>query len=574
MKAKNMAAIASIQTAPGATVFQLSEFDGNVDTTDGPEETSFSPKRTSHELRMLDAHDKQLDAISSMLKSGHDMSIPLEMHGSGTTNPVKLMWKMMATLKGMAVRPLHLSYRGIGSSSGIAEFVAGNSHFGCAEIPISQDNKVAISGDANNPAVVLQFPLVLGAMSAFHSVPAEYLNSADGLHLTPCVMAKIFSRQITHWNDPEIVALNPTASLPNKGIVMLHRKKGSSTTNFFTKYLHETTQNECPTAWTLGYGAALTSDADVAKYSTVTGRWAADQAVTEGGGGVVTCEGSGQMSSNLASIPFAIGYIDSGHGHADGLSEVKLRNADGNYLDSSEAGDDGVKAAAAAATFPPTSAGDFSGVNMLNRPGPNTWPIVAASYLFVKQDLRSLGETAVAVKAFLEYAMSTEKGYSSSKGGQNFAGDFSFTSLPDSLLTLNNAGIATLQLPEDSQPFQWEWSTDTTVGPQRNTLSCKRANYETFALDSQESSIEAVNDAMEQMAGQLDGAGQAAEQPAGGIAGADSDTVAVVALIIAIVSLLLNIVLLCGSKRGGGSAAACATPAERRYSTHDDGNKP
>ena len=48
----------------------------------------------------------------------------------------------MATLKGMAVRPLHMSYRAIGSSSGIKEFKAGNSHFGSAEIPLTDDDKI------------------------------------------------------------------------------------------------------------------------------------------------------------------------------------------------------------------------------------------------------------------------------------------------------------------------------------------------------------------------------------------------------------------------------------------------
>ena len=130
---------------------------------------------------------------------------------------------------------------------------------------------------------MLQLPLVLGAMSAFHSVPQEYLGTADGLHLTPCVLAKIFARDIDRWDDPEITAINPDANLPDQGIVMLHRRKGSSTTNFFTKYLHET----CPTAWTIGWG------------STVT--WEADQPPAGNSGGVISCEGSGQMASKLAT---------------------------------------------------------------------------------------------------------------------------------------------------------------------------------------------------------------------------------------------------------------------------------
>jgi ABC-type phosphate transport system substrate-binding protein len=162
-------------------------------------------------------------------------------------------------------------------------------------------------------------------MSAFHSVPESDLGGA-GLHLTPCVLAEIFSRQITMWNDAKILALNPSAFLPAQGIVMLHRNKGSSTTNFFTKYLSETTQADCPAAWTLGWGPALTTAADVTKYPNVTQTWEPDSAPSGTSGGVVTCQGSGNMASNLATIPYSIGYIDSGHGHDDGLSEIKLKN--------------------------------------------------------------------------------------------------------------------------------------------------------------------------------------------------------------------------------------------------------
>lgn len=97
--------------------------------------------------------------------------------------------------------------------------------------------------------------------------------------------------------------------------------------------------------------------------------------------------------------------------------------------------------------------------------------------------------SGAAVKAYMEYTMSTEKGYSSTKGGQRYAGDFKFTSLPTNLLAINNAGIASITLASDVTPFQWEWSTDTTIGPQRNTLSCKRSNYDTYGLSSQGSAL-------------------------------------------------------------------------------------
>lgn len=258
LRAQNLLAIDNIVATTGNDF----RWEYSTDKVNGALPQTFSIKRQTHVLRMIAEHEGKINAISgtsgsltkvqAFLKEGHATSVPLELHGSGTTNPSKMIWKMMATLKGMAIRPLHLSYRAIGSGTGIKEFKAGSSHFGCAEVPLTTADKQAISGDANNPAKVLQLPLVLGAMSSFHSVPGL------SLHLTPCVLAKIFSRQITTWDHSEIQAINPGVTLPSRGIIILHRKKGSSTTNFFTKYLHESTRTDCPTAWPLGWGMSLT----------------------------------------------------------------------------------------------------------------------------------------------------------------------------------------------------------------------------------------------------------------------------------------------------------------------------
>ena len=49
------------------------------------------------------------------------------------------------------------------------------------------------------------------------------------------------------------------------------------------------------------------------------------------------------MAAYLASEEYAIGYIDAGHGHDDGLAEVELENADGLFQSSLEAAERGGK---------------------------------------------------------------------------------------------------------------------------------------------------------------------------------------------------------------------------------------
>jgi phosphate transport system substrate-binding protein len=43
--------------------------------------------------------------------------------------------------------------------------------------------------------------------------------------------------KISKWNDPAIVAVNPGASLRDKGITVVHRSDGSGTTHVWTDYL-------------------------------------------------------------------------------------------------------------------------------------------------------------------------------------------------------------------------------------------------------------------------------------------------------------------------------------------------
>jgi phosphate transport system substrate-binding protein len=283
-------------------------------------------------------------------------------------------WELMAKMEQWAGQSVDLSYRGVGSSTGKKEYLAGKSSFGCAELAVSAAEKAAVPS-----RTVLHLPLVMGAMSAFHSIPKTYVGTS-GLELSPCLLAKIFSRKITMWNDAALregETINLGLKNVNQPIVVFHRHKGSSTTNFFTKYLHESTRKACPTAWTIGWGGALTTAADVAKYSTVTGTW--DPSGTCDATGAKCVQGSGGMSKGLKDTPYAIGYIDSGHGLSDGHSEVKLKNLAGKYLDSAMAGQNGVMAAVTAATAAgnmPTSAsaGGWENVNLINQAGANTWP--------------------------------------------------------------------------------------------------------------------------------------------------------------------------------------------------------
>ena len=49
----------------------------------------------------------------------------LSLSGSGTTNPSKLLWRVFNTIEDQAGSPIRVTYRAVGSGTGIKEFVGG-----------------------------------------------------------------------------------------------------------------------------------------------------------------------------------------------------------------------------------------------------------------------------------------------------------------------------------------------------------------------------------------------------------------------------------------------------------------
>lgn len=121
-----------------------------------------------------------------------------------------------------------VSYAAVGSSAGIASFNAGRVNFGASDVPMTAAQQAAARG---GPSV--QVPVALGAAVVVYHL---LLPGGDRLHLTGPVVARIFLGQITRWDDPAIVALNPHAELPSDQINVVHRSDGSGTT-YFSDYL-------------------------------------------------------------------------------------------------------------------------------------------------------------------------------------------------------------------------------------------------------------------------------------------------------------------------------------------------
>src|SRR5258707_5481819 len=119
-----------------------------------------------------------------------------------------------------------LNYQSIGSGGGIKQIEAKTVTFGASDAPLK--------GEELEKFGLVQFPMVMGGIVPVVNIPGV---KPGELVLDGPTLAKIFMGEITAWNDPAIVKLNPKAKLPSDAIAVVYRSDGSGTTFNFTDYL-------------------------------------------------------------------------------------------------------------------------------------------------------------------------------------------------------------------------------------------------------------------------------------------------------------------------------------------------
>ncbi len=282
--------------------------------------------------------------------------------GAGATFPAPL-YQVWFEQYGALYPNIKIDYQAIGSGGGIKNITEGTVDFGASDAAMKDEEIAALPAGTQ----ILHIPTALGAVVVIFNVPGLTDLKIDGP-----VTSAIFLGTITNWNDPAVAALNPGTTLPDLGIVVVHRSDGSGTTNAFTSYLAAVSDD-----WKNGPGIGK----DV-KWPTGIG--------SKGNDGVAT---------TVKQTPGAIGYVELQYATQAGLSSASLKNADGNFVQGSTAG---VTAAAeaAAADFP----ADFRQAPIINGAGADTYPIAAYTYLLIYVDQQDQAK-GQALTAFTYWAL-------------------------------------------------------------------------------------------------------------------------------------------------------------------------
>lgn len=404
-----------------------------------------------------------LGALSAAAQDG-----PIGISGSGTTNPSKCFWRIMSKFEEQMKLPAHLSYRAVGSGTGQKEFlgkaidVGGTetdtlkayNDFGSGDIPISKDDRTAWF---EKGIEFVQLPFVLSAVSFFHNIPGVP-SGAQGLNMTACLLARVFSADITTWDHPDILGINEGLDVAADYPIFVGRRVlGSSSTYSITHYLNA----QCP------------QDVENPK------GWPYDQTASEVTWAEATnpCDGSSAMTKCIVDNPGAIGYIDAAHGHEEGLNEIRIKNGDGNFLNSKEAGKAGVQKAAEDLSKVPASAdGDFSNVAYYNEPGATTWPISLVSYVYLRKDLSFITNPArrTLLKAFAAALFDPDYIGLCDRYGQ--------IPVPTELKELSLEGLKMVDEGGTGPVWIFEKSTLPGIGQGDYVISKKRKNYANYEV--------------------------------------------------------------------------------------------
>jgi phosphate transport system substrate-binding protein len=207
---------------------------------------------------------------------------------------------------------------------------------------------------------------VLGAVVATYNLPGS-----PKLSFTGEVLADIFLGKITRWNDDRIKALNPSTTLPNQPIIVVHRSDGSGTTYIWVDYLSKVSPE-----W----------DQKVGRGTSVS--WPV------GLGG----KGNEGVAGQVKLAPGSLGYVELAYAVTNKLPAASIRNQAGKFIEPS------IESTTAAAAGAAKNMPDDFRVSMTNAPGADAYPVASFTWLLVYKDQPNEAKGRAIVK-FLWWAI-------------------------------------------------------------------------------------------------------------------------------------------------------------------------
>lgn len=299
-----------------------------------------------------------------------------------------------------------VSYNPAGSGTGITDLQDGQVDLASTDDPLNATQTAAF------PSQLLTLPVTGGALTLIYTLPGV----TTPLNLSGPVVADILTGAITAWNDPRIADNNTGVSLPSNTIVPIVRSDQAGTTFVLTDFLSQ----ESP-AWASKVGKGIQ-----VHFPVVTGE--------------EQVKGNSLELTTVEKTNYGFGYSDLTDTLAAGtLQYARVLNPSGSYILPTLADTASAIADKSQGTTFPGATGSWESVSMVNAPGTGDYPLATLAYFFVYQDLskgyQPSTEKAQVIWQWLNWTIGP---------GQALAAGYDYVSIPSALVTIDQAGLASL----------------------------------------------------------------------------------------------------------------------------------
>jgi ABC-type phosphate transport system substrate-binding protein len=237
--------------------------------------------------------------------------VPIDGYGSSWAGPAIEQWSIAAA----TAHGIQITFTPNGSAAGWQNYIANQADFAASDIAFLTTPDPFNGGTESVGEAYSYVPIVAGGTSFMYNL-VENGKQITNLRLSGLTIAKIFTGQITNWDDPAI-AQDYGAQLPNQPITVVTRSDGSGASYMFTRWLSK----QFSTLWN-GFCKAHGGPSPCPPTEFYPGF-----------AGSVQKNGSDQVASFLSSSisEGAIGYDEYSYAKFYGIPAVKMLNAAGYY---------------------------------------------------------------------------------------------------------------------------------------------------------------------------------------------------------------------------------------------------
>ena len=313
-----------------------------------------------------------------------------EVNGTGSmiAGPLVRVWGDAYTARTPGIV---IKYKGSNPADGIKRLAKKEVDFSGIDMPLTISE---LKKDG-----LMQFPVALGGVAPVVNLPNVYPGQ---FKLDGPVLADILLGTIKKWNDPAIVALNPSLSLPDKEIIIVHRVSPPEISTIIGDYL-----------------AKVHPQWKSIKGDGMAGTWPASS---------IEVKDPIENIDKIKNTPYSLGYGPVPHIMKNKLSYVQLKNQAGKFV---SPGDENISAAAENAKWDESSGFD---VVLTNQPGTTSWPLSFASYILMNK-VSPLPENSRELLKYLKYSL---------RYGGLKAIQYDYIPLPESVRTIINTSFGSI----------------------------------------------------------------------------------------------------------------------------------